>query len=179
MTTAERFDVAKVSRLLGTERAVLVALGGHAHRMYRSVRIAEDSKVRVLDIPNERLKACQRALLDRVLQRIPVSESVFSVSGKGVIPSALRRHGYPGAGTSTPPRRQPRRSFPSHLALTPPEVGAGPAVVFRRPDRAPSEQTPDRRRSCAPPPGRILGAAIRKPDRHREPDTIAGMRRLL
>jgi hypothetical protein len=83
----------RVARLLEMDRQALVDLATRAQGMYHTQVIQVGRKQRVIDIPRPELKAVQRSLHDRVLSTIPVSGSVYSIAGKGVVDNAKRHLG--------------------------------------------------------------------------------------
>ncbi len=89
-SSPEHFGIGRVARLIGVERTTLIQLAGQVEFMYQTKMIKIGSKQRKIDKPLGDLKIIQRLLHDRVFSRVLLSESVFSVTGKGVIMNAMR-----------------------------------------------------------------------------------------
>jgi hypothetical protein len=77
------------------DRRDIVDLAGRARGMYHTMVIPVGQKNRIIDVPRTELKTLQRALHDRVFNTIPLSESVYSVAGAGVIANAKRHLAQP------------------------------------------------------------------------------------
>jgi len=85
----------RVARLLDMDRPDIIDLASRAQGMYHTIVIPVGQKKRIIDVPRPELKKVQRALHDRVFSTIPLSGSVYSVAGAGVIANAKRHLAQP------------------------------------------------------------------------------------
>ncbi len=87
----QSISVARITRLLGVERDLLLSLATKAERLYRHRRKSN----RIISEPTEELKQIQRGLTTKVLNALPISSASYSVKGRGVILSAAQHRSAP------------------------------------------------------------------------------------
>jgi RNA-directed DNA polymerase len=85
---------AHVAAILGMSEQELQVLRRTSRRRYRVVTITQGKKKRVLRVPDDRLKAVQRALLKSLRPILPISTAATAAPGRGSVKHAMVHRGF-------------------------------------------------------------------------------------